>query len=449
MFKKYRSHYKSILPLAVPVIISQLGHTLVHIADSIIVGRFAGTIPLAAVSLVNSIFTITLVVGIGLTYALTPLIAQANGRDDSEECGVLLSNSLIINSIASILLFIITYFGSLLIIDHIGQNPEVISIAKPYLRLLSISIIPLMIFMTFKQFTEGLGFTKQAMQITIWGNILNICIGIVLVKGLFGITPMGVSGVGWSTLIDRTLMAIVMAFYVLKNVRFKAYINQFSIKNYQAIQSIKLLKIGVPIALQYTFEISAFSVAAIIMGIIGTNEQAAHQIAISLAALTYMMASGISAAATIKSGNNFGQNNFSDLRLSAISSYHLVIGFMTIMAIIIFSFHNSLPFIYTKDLNVIVIAAQLLIFAAFFQLFDGIQVVGLGILRGMGDVKIPTIITLFAYWIVGIPIAYLFGIILNYGANGIWLGLSVGLMVAAGLLFSRFNYLSKKLSEEF
>jgi len=185
------------------------------------------------------------------------------------------------------------------------------------------------------------------------------------------------------------------------------------------------------------------------MGIVGTNEQAAHQIAISLAALTYMMASGISAAATIKSGNNFGQNNFSDLRLSAISSYHLVIGFMTIMAIIIFSFHNSLPFIYTKDLNVIVIAAQLLIFAAFFQLFDGIQVVGLGILRGMGDVKIPTIITLFAYWIVGIPIAYLFGIILNYGANGIWLGLSVGLMVAAGLLFSRFNYLSKKLSEEF
>lgn len=445
MFKKYRSHYITILPLAIPVVISQLGHTLVHVADSIIVGRFAGTIPLAAVSLVNSIFTIILVIGLGLSYGLTPLISQANGRNDEEECGVLLSNSLLINAVASIILFVFTYFGSLLIIDHLGQDAEVIRVAKPYLKLLSISIIPLMIFMTFKQFTEGLGFTKQAMQITIWGNILNICLGVIFVKGLFGIAPMGVSGVGWSTLIDRTLMAIVMAFYVIKNERFKMYIRQFSIKNYQSLYCIKLLKIGVPIALQYTFEISAFSAAAIIMGVIGTNEQAAHQVAISLAAMTYMMASGISAAAAIKSGNNFGQKTFGDLRLSAISSYHLVIGFMSFTAIILFVFHKQLPYIYTSDQNVIVIASQLLIFAAVFQLFDGVQVVGLGILRGMGDVKIPTVITLIAYWIIGIPIAYFFGIVLNYGAGGIWLGLTIGLLVAATLLYFRFNFLSKKL----
>jgi multidrug resistance protein, MATE family len=445
IYLKYKPHYQSNLTLAIPVVISQLGHTLVHTADSVIIGHFAGTIPLAAVSLVNSIFIVILMIGIGLSYGLTPLIAQESGKKNYKECGRLLANSLIINTIAGILLFILIYFGSLLVIDELGQSPEVVSQAKPYLGLLGFSIIPLMIFMTFKQFAEGLGFTKQAMMISLWGNAFNICLGIIFVKGLFGIEPMGVSGVGWSTLIDRFIMAIVMAIYVIKSKHFKIYLKSFALRSISKIRSLNILRIGTPVAMQYTFEVSAFSGAAVLIGTIGAVEQAAHQVAINLASMTYMMAGGISAAATIKTGNNFGKEDFMNLRLSAISSYHIVIVFMAVAALLFAGLNQYLPLIYTSDTAVINIAAQLLIIAGFFQLFDGTQVVGLGILRGLGDVNIPTFITFIAYWIIGIPVGYFLGIYLGMGANGIWYGLTLGLLVSAALLFARFHYFSKKL----
>jgi multidrug resistance protein, MATE family len=445
IYLKYKDHYKSNLSLAIPVVISQLGHTLVHTADSIIVGHFAGTIPLAAVSLVNSIFTIIMVAGIGISYGLTPLVAQENGRRAYAECGKLLSNSLLINAITGLLLFVVIYFGMLLIIDDLDQTPEVVIQAKPYLKLLGISIIPLMIFNTFKQFAEGLGFTKQAMTVSIVGNIINVCLGIVFVKGMFGIESMGVRGVGYSTLIDRSLMAFAMGFYVFRSKHFKVYLKTFALRRISKIKSLRILKIGAPVALQYTFEVSAFSGAAILIGTIGAVEQAAHQVAIAMASMTYMMASGISAAATIKTGNNFGRKNFKELRLSAISNYHIVLAFMTLTAILFIVLSPYLPWIYTTDRAVISIAAQLLIIAGFFQLFDGTQVVGLGVLRGIGDVNIPTIITFIAYWVVGLPVGYFLGIVLGLGANGIWYGLTLGLLISAGLLFIRFHIITKRL----
>ncbi len=445
IYFKYKSHYQSNLTLAIPVVISQLGHTLVHTADSVIVGHFAGTIPLAAVSLVNSIFIVALVIGMGISYGLTPLIAQESGKKNNHECGKLLANSLLINAIFGILLYLLIYYGSLLFIDRMDQDPDVVAQAKPYLGLLGFSIVPLMIFMTFKQFAEGLGFTKQAMMISLWGNLINVCLGIIFVKGLFGVEPMGVNGVGWSTLIDRTIMAVVMCIYVLRSKYFKDYLKSFSHQSIDKIRSFKILKIGTPVALQYTFEVTAFSVSAILIGSIGAVEQAAHLVAINLAAITYMMASGISAAATIKTGNNFGKEDFMNLRLSAISSYHIVLIFMAIAALLFAGLNEYLPWIYTSDMAVISIAAQLLIIAAFFQLFDGAQIVGLGILRGIGDVNVPTLITFVAYWVIGIPAGYYLGIVLGWGANGIWYGLTLGLLVSAGLLFTRFHYFSKKL----
>ena len=445
IYFKYKPHYQTNLSLAIPVVISQLGHTLVHTADSIIVGHFAGTIPLAAVSLVNSIFIVILVIGMGISYGLTPLIAQESGRKNFKECGRLLSNSLLINASIGILLFILIYFGSLLIIDQMGQSPAVVAEARPYLGLLGFSIVPLMIFMTFKQFAEGLGFTKQAMMISLWWNAINLCLGVIFVKGLFGIAPMGISGVGWSTLIDRSIMAVVMAIYVLRSNYFKVYLKSFALRSIGKLRSLRILKIGTPVAMQYTFEVSAFSGAAILIGTIGAVEQAAHQVAINLASMTYMMASGVSSAATIKTGNNFGKEDFMNLRLSAISSYHIVLVFMAVTALLFAGLNQYLPWLYTSDRAVISVAAQLLIIAGFFQLFDGTQVVGLGILRGIGDVKIPTFITFIAYWIIGIPVGYFLGINMGWGANGIWYGLTLGLLVSAGLLYTRFHFLSKKL----
>ncbi|HEY0666868.1 MAG TPA: MATE family efflux transporter [Sphingobacteriaceae bacterium] len=445
IYKKYKPHYQTNLKLAIPVVISQLGHTVVHTADSIIVGHFAGTVQLAAVSLVNSIFMVIMVVGIGISYGITPLIAQENGRKNYNECGKLLINSLIINTLTGILLFALIYFGSLAFIDRLNQNPEVVVYAKSYLILLSISIIPLMLFNTFKQFAEGLGFTKQAMAISIWGNVLNICLGVIFVKGLFGIEPMGVRGVGWSTLIDRIVMSMAMMFYVFRSKHFTKYLRSFLLSQFNKARAASIFKIGGPVALQYAFEVSAFSGAAILMGTLGAVEQAAHQVAIAMAAMTYMMASGISAAATIKTGNNYGIKNFIELRLSAISSYHIVLVFMTVTAILFIALHQVLPWMYTTDLAVITVASQLLIIAGIFQLFDGTQVVGLGVLRGIGDVNIPTAITFVAYWVIGLPVAYILGIVMGLGANGIWYGLTLGLLVSAALLFIRFHFITKKL----
>ncbi|RZK80927.1 MAG: MATE family efflux transporter [Pedobacter sp.] len=445
-YTKYKPYYSDNLRLALPIVVSQLGHTLVHLADSVIVGHFAGTIQLAAVSLVNSVFMLILVLGLGISYGLTPLIARENGSKNYEECGKLLSNSLIINLLTSILLYILVHFGSLLVIDHIGQSPEVVAYAKPYLSYLGISIIPLMIFQTFKQFTEGLGFTKQAMYISIWGNILNVILGIIFVRGMFGIAPMGVKGVGLSTLIDRVLMATVMFIYVMRSNHFKQYIKNFKITFIDKVRSLKIFRIGAPVAMQYSFEISAFSGAAILAGTIGAIPQAAHQVAINLASVTYMMASGIASAATIKTGNNLGKSNLLDLRRSAIASYHVILLFMSVTALFFILANGLLPFIYTEDQSVISIAAQLLIIAGFFQLFDGTQVVGLGVLRGIGDVNVPTLITFIAYWIIGIPLAYFLGIILELGVNGIWYGLTIGLLTASVLLFLRFQKKTKALA---
>lgn len=443
LYAKYKPHYRDSLKLAIPVIISQAGHMAVQLSDSIIVGHWAGTIALAAVSLASSIFVIILVAGLGISYAITPLIAQENARENYAECGRLLINSLLINVITGLMLFLIVHYGANYLLDNLQQSPLVVAQAKPFLTLLGISIVPLMVFLTFKQFAEGLGFTRQAMNISIWGNLLNILIGITLVKGLFGIAPMGILGVGYSTLIDRFLMATVMGIYILRSQRFRKYLHNFAAKSIDRARSWTLLKMGAPVALQYTFEVSAFAGANFLIGAISPIQQAAHQVALSLASFTYMMATGISAAATIKSGNNFGVKNFSLLRQSAISSYHLVLVLMSCTAIIFALGNHLLPYLFTEDKLVIGFASQLLILAAFFQLFDGTQVVGLGILRGMGDVNYPTIITFLAYWVLGLPIGYLCGIHFKLGAVGVWYGLVLGLMISSVLLFVRFQVLSK------
>jgi len=432
------------MALAGPVVISQLGHTLVQTADTIIVGQFAGTISLAAVSLVHSVFMVVLVIGLGIAFGLTPLIAQENGRSNYQECAQLLSNSFWLNIISAIILFLAVYYGSMYAMQHADQDPEVVKTAKPYLLILSLSILPLMVFNTFKQFAEGLGFTKQAMNITIWGNVLNVVLAIILVKGMFGFEPMGVRGVGIATLIDRILMMAVMAWYVLSSKNFKRYIQHFSIRFIDFSRIKQVLKIGAPVAMQFVFEIGAFAGAALIAGKIGATEQAAHQTAITLAAMTYMMASGIASAATIKIGNSFGNKNYFRLQKFATVSYHLVIVFMLICALIFAIFNQYLPYIISKDLTVIAMAAPLLIIAGMFQLFDGTQVVGLGVLRGMGDVNIPTFITFFAYWVVGLPIAYYLGIELQIGVKGIWYGLTLGLLTSSVLLFLRYRYMIQK-----
>lgn len=235
-----------------------------------------------------------------------------------------------------------------------------------------------------------------------------------------------------------------MAIYVLCARRFKNYLVKFRAARLSFERIINILRIGVPVAMQYLFEVSAFTGAAIMVGWMGTNQLAAHQIALSLAAITYMMASGLSAAATIQTGHSFGKGDFLHLREFAISSYHLVFIFMGLTGLFFISLNHVLPLLYLHDQNVIRIASPLLVIAGLFQLFDGFQVVGLGILRGMSDVKVPTLITFIAYWVIGLPIGYVLGFNFHLGPNGIWIGLLLGLAFAAILLFKRFQWKSRQ-----
>lgn len=435
--KTHKSYYLSILLLAGPIIVSQLGHVMVQTVDTMVVGHFAGTIPLAAVSLAHSVFMIVLVIGIGFAYGLTPLIAQ-NSRKNKEHCAELLSNSLWINIICSIILFFLVYYGSVYVMEHSNQNADVVREAKPYLLILSVSILPLMVFNTFKQFAEGLGFAKQAMNISIWGNVINIVLAVIFVKGMFGITPMGTKGVGYAALIDRTVMMVAMAFYVMRAGYFKPYIRHFKLWYIRKKESLAITKIGGPVALQYVFEVGAFAGAALIAGKIGAIEQASHQVAMTFASMTYMIGAGLSSATTIKVGNSFGDRNYNRIRSFSRSSYHVVIIGMSFTALVFAVFHQYFPFLITSDLAVVKVSSQLLLIAAFFQLFDGVQVIGLGVLRGMGDVYVPTVISFVSYWLIGLPVAYVLGVTLDWGINGVWYGLTLGLIFSSLFLYIRY-----------
>jgi MATE family multidrug resistance protein len=381
---------------------------------------------------------------LGVSYGITPLVAAADSSKNYTENAALLKHGIIINTILGILLFALLFCLSP-VLNLFHQKQEVVDLAIPFLNVMMLGMIPLCIFSAFKQFTEGLSFTRIAMLITIGSNLLNIILNYLMIFGHWGFPEMGLMGSCWASFISRVAMALAMFAYVYYNKHFKVYWIGFSFKNISKDLTKKILSIGIPSGLQWFFEVGAFAFAVIMIGWISPKAQAAHQIALSIAASTYMMASGLSAAASVRVGNQLGLKSREGIRTAGFSAFVIVLAFMSITAICFVLFRNQLPALFTKDADVIGISSSLLVIAAFFQLSDGVQVVGLGALRGIKDVKIPTIITLIAYWGIGLPMSYIFGFKYNLGVQGIWYGLSLGLMFAAVFLFLRFNYVSKRI----
>jgi MATE family multidrug resistance protein len=439
----YRQHIRTNFLLAWPVMLSQLGHMLVGVADSVMVGRL-GAVPLAAASLANVIFHLVLMFGIGVSYGITPLVAAADGNGDDQRISQLLKHAFAINIISGIILFglIISASPGLYFLD---QPEAVVEMAIPYLGIITFSIIPLMIFQTYRQFAEGLSSTRMAMVIVIVSNVINIILNYLLIYGKFGFPALGLMGAGWASLISRVILAAWMLLWIYYGRKFRRFRPGFSIGKYSKPFFRRILNIGIPAGVQYIFEVGAFGFAVIMMGWLGTNPLAAHQIAVNLAAITYMTASGLSAAATIRVGNQLGRKDITTLRTAAFSIFIMVIGFMACTAIIFIIGRNFLPSLYINDPEVIEIAAGLLVIAGFFQLSDGIQVVSLGALRGLEDVKIPTLVTFISYWVVALPLGYTLGFIADMGPKGIWIGLLTGLTLTAVFLLIRFNKLTRKM----
>ena len=452
ILQDYTKEFAYNMKLASPIILGMLGHTFVSFVDNAMVGQL-GTAELAAVSLGNSFLFIAMSVGIGFSTAITTLVAEADAEGDKVKVKGALKHGLILCTLIGIIVFLLVLLAKPLMYA-MDQPPEVVQLAMPYLNLVAASLIPLIIFQAFKQFTDGLSQTKYAMWATLLANVVNVIINYFLIFGIWIFPKWGIIGAAIGTLASRVVMLLFIWLLLRYKDKFKYYVSDFNFKEIKKSVLKKIISLGFPSSLQMLFEVAIFTAAIWLSGILGKNSQAANQIALNLSSMTFMVAMGLGVAATIRVGNQKGLRRFGEMRRIALSLILLVLIIDVVFAAMFMLLNNWFPALYVDETDVknfvdnqevIAIAGKLLLVAAFFQISDGIQVVVLGILRGLQDVKIPTIITFFAYWIVGFPISYYFGIHTEYKSAGIWMGLLAGLSVSAILLYIRFNYLSKKL----
>ncbi|CAA0177029.1 MATE family efflux transporter [Tenacibaculum maritimum] len=440
---RYTSEFKQNLRIAYPVMLGQLGHVLVGLADNLMVGKL-GAPSLAAVSLGNGIIFIALSLGIGFTFAITPLIAEADGEKNVEKGRSYFQHGVFLSIILGILLFLVLLLAKP-VLYYMKQPIEVVELAVPYFEVVAFSMIPLMIFQGFKQFADGLSLTKYAMQATIIANIINVIFNYLLIYGIWVFPKMGIVGAAYGTLFSRFAMLALLIVIMKSKAIFAPYLKGFSLLEIKEKILQRIFNLGYPTALQMWFEVGIFSSGIFLAGVIGTKAQAANQIALNLASMTFMIAVGLGVTATIRVGNQKGLKNYKELRRIALSIFVLMAAIDLLFAGGFILMKNILPTFYIHDVEVIEVAATLIVIAGFFQLSDGIQAVVLGALRGLQDVKIPMLITFVAYWVVGFPICYYLSLKTDLKAIGIWIGLLISLTVSAILLYIRFHQLTKKL----
>lgn len=449
---KYTKEFRYNLQLAYPVILGMLGHTLIGIVDNIMVGKLGST-ELAAVSLGNSMIFIAMSIGIGFSTAITPIVAEADAENDESKIRSTFHHGLFLCIILGVLLFLLVVLAKP-IMELLHQPQEVISLAKPYLDWVAFSLVPLIIYQGYKQFADGLSMTKYSMYAIIMANIVHVIINYCLIYGFWIFPKMGILGAGLGTVISRIAMVTFMHFILIRHKKLRPYFKNFSFDEIKKVTINKIVNLGFPSAMQMLFEVVLFTAAIWLCGNIGKTSQAANQIALSLASMTFMFAMGLSVVSMIRISHQRGINNFKQLVVVARSIFLLAILIEIVFALLFIIFHKIVPplFLNMNDQSqlidnqeVVIISAKLLLVAAVFQISDGIQVVVLGALRGLQDVKIPMYITFVAYWIIGFPISYYLGEYTQLKAVGVWIGLLAGLTAAALFLYIRFHYLTKKL----
>ena len=454
-FSQYTKEFSCNLRLAYPVILGMLGHTLIGIVDNFMVGNLGST-ELAAVSLGNSFIFIGLSLGIGFSTAITPLIAEADAEKDDKKIRTTFHHGLLLCVILGIAIFVLIVLSKP-IMNLMNQPAAVVRLATPYIDWVAFSLIPVIIFQAYKQFADGLSQTKYSMYAIYLANVVHVFFNYVLIYGVWGFPKLGILGAALGTVISRIMMVVFMHFILRKNAAFKRYFKNFSFKEIRKSILMKIINLGLPSAMQMLFEVTLFTAAIWLSGSIGKNSQAANQIALIMASTTFMFAMGFSVTAMIRLSYLKGSKDFKKLIITARSIFLLTIIFETVFALIFVIFHNYLPHLFLNmtdsaqaidNREIIIIASKLLLVAAVFQISDGIQVVALGALRSLQDVKVPMYITFVAYWIVGFPISYYLGRHTDLGATGIWIGLLAGLTSAALFLYIRFAGLTKKLTLE-
>jgi len=425
------------IKLALPIVIGELAQMALHLIDTAMVGAISYK-QLAAAALVINAMNIPFVIGIGMTISVSQMVSMANGRRDAQQVSHYFFNGFVLCTLVAIIISAILVLGRDLL-GHLGQDPEVVRLALPFMQLMGFSIIPMLLFMTLKQFADGLEYTRTAMFLSLAGMPLNILLNWLLIYGNWGFPRLELIGAGWATLITRSIMFLALGGVILKHKTFSRYV---AVRSSQWKLKIKtqreLLHIGIPSSLQIGMEAGAFAVSGIIIGTLGAVAQAAHQIALSCASFTFMVSMGLAQAGSIRVSNAFGRNDWKKLTIIGKSTIYTALAYGTFCAIAFVVFRNVLPKAFNDNLLVLEMTSTLILFAAVFQISDSTQAISAGLLRGIKDVKTPTLLIGIAYWVVGIPLGYVLSFRFNLGAAGMWIGLITGLTLASIFLISRF-----------
>ena len=448
----YTKEFSYNLKLSTPVILGLLGHTLVGMIDNIMVGKL-DPINLAAVSLGNSYIFVAMSLGIGFSAAITPIVAEAHSERNNEKLKTSFINGFILCLFLGIFLYgsILLLKGTLIYLD---QPQEVVRLALPYIDIVAISLIPLLLFQALKQFVDGLSKTIYPMYATVLANIINVIINYILIFGMLGFPKLGIIGAAIGTLISRFIMFSFLFYMLMNKEIIYDYISDLKSFVYNRFMIKKILSLGFPTSLQMFFEVGLFTSAIWLSGLLGEIPQSANQIVLNISSMTFMVASGLSVSAAIRAGNQKGLKNYKELERISLSILLLGICFASIFSLVIYLLRDYLPYIYIdinnqenyfENIRIVSIASKLFIIVAIFQLVDSAQVIVLGTLRGMQDVKIPTIIVFIAYWIIGFPISFILGDESLMAESGIWIGLLSGLTFSSLFLYLRFLYLTNKM----
>ena len=448
----YTKEFSYNLKLSTPVILGLLGHTLVGMIDNIMVGKL-DPINLAAVSLGNSYIFVAMSLGIGFSAAITPIVAEAHSERNNEKLKTSFINGFILCLFLGIFLYgsILLLKGTLIYLD---QPQEVVRLALPYIDIVAISLIPLLLFQALKQFVDGLSKTIYPMYATVLANIINVIINYILIFGMLGFPKLGIIGAAIGTLVSRSIMFFFLFYMLMNKEIIYDYISDLKSFVYNRFMIKKILSLGFPTSLQMFFEVGLFTSAIWLSGLLGEIPQSANQIVLNISSMTFMVASGLSVSAAIRAGNQKGLKNYKELKRISLSILLLGICFAFIFSLVIYLLRDYLPYIYIdinnqenyfENIRIVSIASKLFIIVAIFQLVDSAQVIVLGTLRGMQDVKIPTIIVFIAYWIIGFPISFILGDESLMAESGIWIGLLSGLTFSSLFLYLRFLYLTNKM----
>ena len=437
-FAHYRHELTDTFRLSVPIVIAQLGVVLMGVTDNLFVGRLLGAVPLGAAGLANSLSFLMSSIGVGGLSVVAALVSKARSQNDPATVNRLFRAGLRVALLMSLVLgglsVLLAYNFGLL-----GQTPEVTRLSRDFMLILSASLLPLLIFVAARQLCDGLRYPRVAMAITLSALGFNALFNYVLITGAGPFPKMGLLGSATATLLSRLYMAGVMLLFIYRAKPFRAYLQAVFRALPTTADARTILRLGIPGGLTFFFEVATFALAVVIVGWLGEDRLAAHQIAINMASVTYMMATGISSAAAIRVSAAVGLGSREGVFRAGVAAFGLSVGFMSLAALLFLTGNDWLVSLYIRDNPAVMqIAATLVIIAGFFQLSDGVQVVALGGLRGLSDVNVPTLITLFSYWIVALPLSYVLAFPLGLDAAGVWVGLLTGLTVAAVLLTRRF-----------